>query len=523
MLTPAQAPAGSSPARAAIGRRVTALPVQPKLRVGPVDDPLEQEADAIADRVVRMPGRDRSAPRPCPGCRPTEPLAGSSADGASDLSIGGARDPSELAAERLADRAVPAHAEVSEAAPPVAPGTAPAPAPQGVADAMARLGAGRPLSPGARAFFEPRFDYDFSRVRLHEGPAANNASRAVGADALAIGNHIAFAEGRASPRAVAHELAHVARGDRGIRRRIAVKDDPAIGLFSTLKETYGLEAAVTSAKSVYYVASRKDDGELPAQIVQNMIHSDRVFALEGETQSAVETNLSRHVSARVGIVDYAHDIRLGFTTGEPRLDKKKWEFFDKELKARVDGISSMIREEPIPEAEKERKILEVSEEAIKSVFQDNIRRDEINAILDDVRQKSLEHKARKGDTRDFPYATACWMATNLVVFGGARGELQAHRLDKKNADRKDETLQAWTDWIPGDWGYIANTGTATPAPGQEGENIVCLGNRLFWAHWNPSRPIQSLEELFDMVKGWNGSAELVTERSYPAVGLKPSS
>jgi hypothetical protein len=41
--------------------------IQPKLRIGPVDDPLEREADRIADEVVRMPQAVASPSRCAPG------------------------------------------------------------------------------------------------------------------------------------------------------------------------------------------------------------------------------------------------------------------------------------------------------------------------------------------------------------------------------------------------------------------------------------------------------------------------
>lgn len=31
------------------------LPIQPKLSIGAIDDPLEDEADTVADKVMRMP------------------------------------------------------------------------------------------------------------------------------------------------------------------------------------------------------------------------------------------------------------------------------------------------------------------------------------------------------------------------------------------------------------------------------------------------------------------------------------
>jgi len=74
---------------------------------------------------------------------------------------------------------------------------------------------GQPLDAGARNFMEPRFDYDFSRVRIHAGPLAAASARAVGAQAYAVGHDVVFAEGKYAPsttegrKLLAHELSHV--------------------------------------------------------------------------------------------------------------------------------------------------------------------------------------------------------------------------------------------------------------------------------------------------------------------------
>jgi hypothetical protein len=66
-----------------------------------------------------------------------------------------------------------------------------------------------------RAYFEPRFAHDFSRVRVHADREATNGAQAVGSLAYTIGDDIVFAPGKYEPatregrRLLAHELAHV--------------------------------------------------------------------------------------------------------------------------------------------------------------------------------------------------------------------------------------------------------------------------------------------------------------------------
>lgn len=100
------------------------------------------------------------------------------------------------------------------------PATSPTPDPV----SMRGLGPGRPLDPPTRTFFETRTGRDLAGVRVHAGPAAAGAARALDARAFTVGSHVVFGEGEYSPatptgrRLLAHELAHVlhhAPDDRG--------------------------------------------------------------------------------------------------------------------------------------------------------------------------------------------------------------------------------------------------------------------------------------------------------------------
>jgi hypothetical protein len=76
-------------------------------------------------------------------------------------------------------------------------------------------GAGQPLDTSTRSFFESRFGYSFDRVRVHTGDQAAQAACAVNALAYTVGNHIVFGAGQYAPthvaglRLLAHELTHV--------------------------------------------------------------------------------------------------------------------------------------------------------------------------------------------------------------------------------------------------------------------------------------------------------------------------
>lgn len=156
--------------------------------------------------------------------------------GSGGLMIGGAKDPAEARADARATRALATAptvhrkcagceaedtAQRSPAAGVVAPGTSSSPAPKTALKAVNALGPGRPLSAPDRAFYEPRLNADLSAVRLHENAAADTAARAMDAQAFTLGTDIAFARGeraKGGPSLMAHELAHAAEGDGGVRR-----------------------------------------------------------------------------------------------------------------------------------------------------------------------------------------------------------------------------------------------------------------------------------------------------------------
>jgi hypothetical protein len=154
-------------------------PIQAKLKIGAVDDPLEYEADRAADQVMRMPGPEFSMAaatfqisRKCAACEDEE--------------------------QRLQTKpAWPRSAEVP-----------------GSVYAVLRS-PGQRLDNATRAYFESRFGHDFSAVRVHTSAEAAQSAREVNARAYTSGHDMVFDDGQFAPgtqegrRLVAHELAHV--------------------------------------------------------------------------------------------------------------------------------------------------------------------------------------------------------------------------------------------------------------------------------------------------------------------------
>ncbi|MEK6336867.1 MAG: DUF4157 domain-containing protein [Acidobacteriota bacterium] len=83
---------------------------------------------------------------------------------------------------------------------------------------------GQPLDTATRAFMEPRFHHDFSKVRVHTDAKAAASARAVNANAYTVGPQIVFDSGQYLPQTtsgknlLAHELTHVLQQSTGLAR-----------------------------------------------------------------------------------------------------------------------------------------------------------------------------------------------------------------------------------------------------------------------------------------------------------------
>jgi Domain of unknown function (DUF4157) len=136
-----------------------------------------------------------------------------------ELKVNEPGDMYEQEADRIAGQvmATPAHnglngaASIQRATGPSASETATAPA--SVEQALAT--SGQPFEPGLRREMEQHFGWDFSRVRVHTGAAAERSAREVNARAYTVGSSMVFAAGEFNPstlggrRLLAHELTHV--------------------------------------------------------------------------------------------------------------------------------------------------------------------------------------------------------------------------------------------------------------------------------------------------------------------------
>jgi hypothetical protein len=121
------------------------------------------------------------------------------------LRIGASNDPLEQKAGRVAEQvlATPAHTSVSVATPHIQRNAAQATAAADhVPDSADRVLAspGRPLDPALQQDMGTRFGFDFSRVRVHSGTAAEKSAGDVNAYAYTLGHNIVFGAGQFAPK-----------------------------------------------------------------------------------------------------------------------------------------------------------------------------------------------------------------------------------------------------------------------------------------------------------------------------------
>jgi len=174
---------------------------QPKLTINQPNDIYEQEADNMAEQVMRMaiPAHNEKGffkpvadgiQRKCQHCEEEEKLHRKESSGA------------DVQGDHVLDNYV------------------------------GSLGSsGQELPEGSRRFFEPRFGHDFSNVCIHTGTIAAKSAQSINALAYTTGNNIVFNSGQYSPetdsgkKLLAHELTHVVQQKKtppSVQRKIMI-------------------------------------------------------------------------------------------------------------------------------------------------------------------------------------------------------------------------------------------------------------------------------------------------------------
>lgn len=186
------------------------LPIQTKLEVSEPGDALEQEADRVAESVMRMP-LDGVAPERQESARPLAVSSPVVVQRACSSCIDAPNEQENQVQRSKADSLESRAGGVSS-------------------HWFERFGAerssgGEPLPPSVRRFMEPRFGASFEQVQLHRGATADALNRDIDARAFTVGRHVFFKRGEYAPgtergrQLMAHELAHTLQQE-GLHGRV---------------------------------------------------------------------------------------------------------------------------------------------------------------------------------------------------------------------------------------------------------------------------------------------------------------
>jgi hypothetical protein len=189
-------------------RMVESKVIQAKLKIGQPNDKYEQEADRVADQVIRIP--EQQFQRACSG-----------------------NSGSPNCPRTISNPASPVPADTLDHIHPV-------------------KGVGKPLEKSERDFFESRFGHRFDNVRLFTGTQAEESAQALNARAFTVGSNIVFGAGQNNPvhserrKLLAHELTHVIQ--QGASRQVAATPAVKVARQHTRTQLVQRKPAVSSGE-----------------------------------------------------------------------------------------------------------------------------------------------------------------------------------------------------------------------------------------------------------------------------------
>ncbi len=175
--------------------------IQPKLNIGTIDHPLEREADAVADAVMREPAapiaisntNDEQISRACAKCDAEEEETLQAKARGSTLTASNSSFENEVSS--------------------------------------ARQRGGATMNANVRENMERRFNADFGQVRIHTDATSTTLANQINARAFTVGNDVFFGAGQYRPEAfqgqrlLAHELTHAIQ-QRSSNTQLTVRRKP---------------------------------------------------------------------------------------------------------------------------------------------------------------------------------------------------------------------------------------------------------------------------------------------------------
>ncbi len=270
------------------------------------------------------------------------------------LAIGASNDPLEWEADRVADQVMsaPAHSKVSGTPPRiqrfagqanVGAETAPASVERVLASS------GKPLDLGLQQDMGQRFGHDFSRVRVHTDATAGQSARDVNANAYTVGHNVVFGAGQFAPgthegrRLLAHELTHVVQqsGPDGI---LVEQSNEIQGRhpIDAVKPSIGYNPPKFKAYSPVHIARQPKPGQKNASESQDetVVEIPAEDKWKGSLVSSIVISLARnrvgfHIPQGVLLGTVDTDLAVGTYNLKPVPALRKWIFNDPGVKERL--------------------------------------------------------------------------------------------------------------------------------------------------------------------------------------------
>ncbi len=263
------------PAWAIAGGETLPAGLQAKLTINQPGDVYEQEADRVAEEVMRMPAGGT------PGTHEDMPVMRKESSGG----------------------------QASHDAPPVVQ--------------QALSSGGQPLDAGTQETMGAHFGLDFRRVRVHTDGQSGESAQAINARAYTVGSDIVFGEGQYRPetgegqRLLAHELTHVVQqGKSNPQSFIAPTGGVAERGESVLRSILKEQPLIVSRRTGERIAREEAGGEAKAP-------GSGISVKKKSTADLVIDELNRYVpEASGGVGDYKAgvDILRGIPTLQELLD-----------------------------------------------------------------------------------------------------------------------------------------------------------------------------------------------------------
>lgn len=191
--------------------------IQPKLKIGQPGNKYEQEADAVANQVMRM--SEGESLRMQPMEEEEEMMQMQPLEEEELLQTKIQLQPIEEEEEELMMKKIPGHIQKFENSQSQA-------SPETSSLINKTAGGGQTMNPGIKKEMGNKIGANFQNVKIHNDSNAHQMSQNLGAKAFTVGNDIYFNEGGYSPSSstgkqlLAHELTHVVQQNHGISKKI---------------------------------------------------------------------------------------------------------------------------------------------------------------------------------------------------------------------------------------------------------------------------------------------------------------